>query len=225
MKPWLTWTCVFRVWGVSALPASEAPPEASAPRLAKPPEIDGELDDPAWLEVSNHPGAVLSGWKIPASGDQPERLAPQQRIVYIAYDDDALYIALQAFVADLEQLYADGGGNPFLGDCLEVHLNVPNGSYFQCGIDFKGNVALGTAQPGTDVQSLRGETALGDNFWTAELAIPWKLLGMKPEKGARLGLALSANRAAQDGPPDSLTRLHWGRSFHARKTTANLKLE
>jgi len=201
------------------------PPEAVAVAAEKAPEIDGELDDALWLAASSQPGAALTGWKHLASGKHPARLAPQQRITYLAWDDEALYIGMQAYVADLAHLRSDQGGNPFLGDCLEVHLNVPGREYFQFGVDFEGKTALGTAAPGTDGEAVRAATAMGDQFWTAELAIPWKILGVKPEKGMRLGLALSANHASQDGTPGVMTHLHWGRAFNARKTTSNLLLQ
>src|SRR5690606_5438990 len=128
---------------------------------------DGELDDALWLAASSQPGATLTGWKHLASGKHPARLAAQQRITYLAWDEGALYIGMQAYVADLAHLRSDQGGNPFLGDCLEVHLHVPGGEYFQFGVDFEGRAAPGTVPPGTDLEAVRAETAIGDNFWTA----------------------------------------------------------
>jgi len=201
-------------------------PDAIAHSIANAPQIDGALTDPVWLNVAEKPGSVLSGWRTLAIQGQTVKMAPQQRIVYLAWDKDALYIAMQAYVTDLGDLRVDGAGNIFLGDCLEVHLNVPDVGYFQLGLDFQGNFSPGEVPPGVDVQSIKAKTDVGDNFWTAEIAVPWSVLGITPKAGTRLGVAFSANHATQDDVnPNVLTRIHWGKSYGARKFESILELQ
>lgn len=199
--------------------------DAVAYRVDSPPVIDGKLDDEAWMQVAGLPGAVLGGWRTMASGQIPAKIAPQQRLVYLGWDSAALYIGLQAYVADPGDLRVDGNGNVFLGDCLEVHLKIPGGEYFQFGVDFEGNFAPGPIPQGVDATLVKTQTELEDNYWTAEMAIPWEVLGVTPEAGARFGVAFSANHATQgDEPPDSLTRIHWGRAFSAKQFENILEL-
>lgn len=73
----------------STTPAAAERPVIEAPRVARPPAIDGRLDDDAW----QRPPLALGDWLtyFPTHG---QRLA-QQSDVWVAYDLDHLYVAFR----------------------------------------------------------------------------------------------------------------------------------
>ena len=205
-------------------------PDAVAVRVDEAPVIDGELNDAAWFAAAEQPRAVLSGWKrwnpIPGADQQEWELATQQRVAYVAYDEESLYIALQAFVIDLNDLREGVMGNPFVADCLEVHLNVPEVGYYQIGVDWQANLGLGPAPAGAGLGVIEAEAGLGDNYWVVEVRIPWSMLRVEPAVGVRFGFNLAANHGSQGYLPVGVefTHLTWGPSFWVRQFESILEL-
>jgi hypothetical protein len=204
IKSFLTILILAGIIGCSLLSAENNLPDIVAIKIAEPPQIDGILNDTAWSQVARYHRGVLSGWhKL----NRKKELATQQRVGYVAYDDDALYIGMQAFTPDVFAL--DIGNNPFVGDCLEIHLKTPTDEYFQFGIDADGNFAM--PKDAADSSSIKRASDIGANYWSTELAIPWKFLKISPKDGVKFALNLAANKAYQ-GENESAT-ITWGESF------------
>ena len=127
---------------------------------------------------------------------------------------------MQAFTPDIFALIS--ADNPFSADNLEVHFKLPDGTYYQFAIDIDGNLGLGMAPVGTDVAALRGATEFGDDCWTAELAIPWKVMGVTPQAGMKFGFNLAANRAYQGN--QAWASITWGKPFFVKNYETVLEL-
>jgi hypothetical protein len=192
------------------------PPDACAPHIATPPKLDGTLKDPVWKTLATTHVGALGAWH-----DLGGNLISQQRLAFVCWDDQNFYIGMQAFTPDIYALAS--ADNPFLADCLEVHFKLPSGDYYQFAIDIDGNIGLGVAPPGTEISSLRGATEFGDDDWTAELAIPWKILGVTPHPGLRFGFNLAANRAYQGN--NAWAAITWGKSFFVKHYETVLELQ
>lgn len=170
MAAWL----VMALHAVGVLRADEdaaAAPRVKALRAAKAPVIDGKLDDAVWKQARKTDGAAAAGW---VHRGKPDRKVDHPRTVYLAWDDDNLYVAMVAEVKDTEMLDVRQD-RPELGDTIRVDSKGA-----ATGIDCEGN-NLGLLMP--YLLPIRGATHIGDDRWTAELAIPWAHFGGKPKPG------------------------------------------
>lgn len=174
-------------------------------KIDKAPEIDADLTDPTWAEVARSHAGVFSGWTFWRGTVQ--KVADQQRIVYAAYDDTNLYLAMQAYATDIYALRGGAGGNPFVGDCLEIFIKPEGEETFHIAIDVEGNINTGLNGKSVDLDTIEFENGFGENYWAMEVAIPWKTIGIEPEKEKVLGFNLGANHSKQYGGAATIS---WG---------------
>jgi hypothetical protein len=154
-----------------------------AVRVAAPPAIDGRLDDAAWQ------GAALLEPLVqvePVEGGEPS----ERTEVRVAFDDDALYLAVRCLDADPDAVVAKGmrrdgdlSGDDQVGVLLgpwHDHRNGylfatnPNGARFDALVE--NNRALRVEWDGI----WRARARRDAEGWSAELAIPWKTLSFEP---------------------------------------------
>lgn len=213
------------------------PADALAAYVTTPPVIDGVLDDPAWRQVARAHAGLVSGWTM-----LDGTLASVQRVGYVCYDRDNLYIAVQCYTPDLYALVAGTANDPWSGDNIEIHINAPSG-YFQWGIDIENHVALGrhpAIVPGfvaaaaaglenradtgsASSQQIHSATSYASGQWDVEVAIPWKVLGVVALPGTRIGFNLAASHAYQGhGSSPAIT---WGRSYWVTHNETELELQ
>lgn len=182
-----------------------SPLVVTLPRVDTPPEVDGILDDRSWLQASEA-GAVFAGWRA----DLTKRtLAPQQRIAYAVYDQNGIWLAMQAFTTNVLSLRSDPSGNVAASDALEIDFVRPSGEHVKLISDIEGRT--GTLAHSGEVEQVRFATQYGDNNWTLEAFIPWSVLGAKPEEGLFMPLGLANNSAHQGG--DLYSPIWWGKSY------------
>ena len=166
------------------LPAPRAPPAPVAPqqvravRLSQPVTIDGELREPFWHSAERVTGFVQ---RDPTEG----AVATESTVVYIAYDDAALYIGARLYDPHPDSIVArlarrDQGTN---SDRFQVFIDPyhdkRSGFYF-------GISAAGTLYDGTlfndewDDDSWdgvwEGKVTRDATGWTAEMRIPYSQL-------------------------------------------------
>ena len=192
--------------------------DLSAIAVKTAPKIDGLINDAAWDAVADSHQGVLAGWRTLEG-----KLVPQQRIGYVCYDTDYLYVGMQAFTPDIYKLKAGANGSPFTGDCLEIHLKVLDGAYYQWGIDIEGTLGNGVIPAGTDSSLIKRASEFGDNFWSTEVAIPWKLLGITVKPGFRIAFNLAANVSYQGN--EKTETISWGKSYMVRNAETVLELQ
>lgn len=152
-------------------------PQISIQKVQQAPVIDGEINDKAWVEVARLFTGVLSGWKN-LWGDG---LVSNPRISYLCYDDDNLYIASMAFVGDTSELMKQEWDS----DGLEVHLDTGE-NYFQIGAFFDGEKKTAKTSLVFDAA-----TYIDDYYWSVEIAVPWKELGIEPLQGTEIRFNLA----------------------------------
>lgn len=203
--------------------ASQSTPTVVAEKIAQAPIIDGALKEPLWAQIALGQRGVMAGWRLQRA-KQPT-LAPQNRIAFVCYDDQSLYIGMQAYVVDALDISADAGKSVFQNDCLEVHIKLPDGTYYQFGIDALGRIGAGQIDGFADINAIHGAALMQDNGWTAELAIPWNFLGLKPQKGMEFGFNLAANTSHQGTKATAHESITWAPSYWVRKYESKLRLE
>lgn len=174
--------------GATSLVTHAQTPDAwSLPRLAAPPRIDGDLDDPAWLGVP----ALTSFRQVePVPGGEPS----ERTEVYLAYDANRLYFAVVARDADPSSIVAtqrkrdaDLSGDDHLVLVLDPFLDQRNGYYFAFNslgarqdALIRGGLTLNTDWDGIwEVVARRTTTG-----WTAEGSIPLSTISFNPHAPA-----------------------------------------
>ncbi len=155
-----------------------APQQVRAVRLAQPLTIDGLLTDAIWRSADRVTGFLQ---RDPTEGAQ----ASESTVVYVAYDDAAVYVAARLYDAHADSIVArlarrDQGTN---SDRFTVYIDPyhdkRSGFYF-------GITAAGTLHDGTlfndewDDDSWdgvwEGKVSRDSAGWTAELRIPYSQL-------------------------------------------------
>ena len=153
-----------------------------ARRLARPPKLDGMLDE--WTDPPTVPEFTRFG------GEEP---LTQKTQVWVGYDQTSLYLAFHCAEDRMEALRAnvtDADGPVWEDDDLAIFIdpNASRGTYYQFELN-----ALGTVfdsfnddrswNSGAETRSRREKEA-----WVLEVAIPWMELGPVPHSGDRWGI-------------------------------------
>lgn len=195
--------CLF----LAAFAAAAAPAmrKAVAYKTVEKPEIDGLLTDSCWRNVFSLDESLIRRFVVPFGKEQTVRY---QRRGAAVYDDENLYIAMEAFCpssADLRK-----GADIGRGDAVEVFLHA-GGKKYQIAMDFEGGRY---SMPKIDFE---GKTEFKEQAWSAEFKIPWKSLGIKvPPLNAELGFNMAANRASQSR--DAGIPITWGSDYQGRNS-------
>jgi Domain of unknown function (DUF5916) len=164
-----------------AVPADSpatAPTQVRAVRLAHPITIDGLLTEPMWQSAERVTGFLQ---RDPTEGAQPS----ESTVVYIAYDDAALYVAARLYDSHPDSIVArlarrdQGTNSDRFTLYIDPYHDKRSGFYF-------GITAAGTLHDGTlfndewDDDSWdgvwEGKVSRDAQGWTAELRIPYSQL-------------------------------------------------
>jgi len=155
-----------------------APQQVRAIRLARPVVIDGTLNDPIWQAAERVTGFLQ---RDPNEGTQPT----ESTVVYVAYDDAALYIGARMYDSHPDSIVARLGRRDAQtnSDGLTVYIDPyhdrRSGYYF--GINAAGTLSDGTLYNDEwDDDSWdgvwEGKVTRDSLGWTAELRIPYSQL-------------------------------------------------
>lgn len=168
------------------------------PRLEGPVRLDGRSDDPAWQRVPALPMTVY----LPSYGSAPT----ERTVARIAYDDDALYVMIDAYEAHPGGVRAstmirdDDGPGDFVNVLLDTFGDRQNAVNFSTtpggnrndwtiANDAQSTANLSPAWNGPwDLATTRGPDG-----WHAEYRIPFSTLRFAPREG-RVEFGLSINR-------------------------------
>ena len=168
-----------------AAPAQAGPREIPVFRLAGPVTIDGRLDDDAWARLP----AVTGFYKHTTR----DFCRAKQTWVRVGWDSDACYLGVRCDEPDVAVINGSAEDNAQLWkeDCVEVFLLPPGApSFSQFMINVNGArwdlvKSLDDNSLGADrtLDRWQGAAVRGDDFWSAELRIPFALLGVRPTAG------------------------------------------
>jgi hypothetical protein len=162
----------------------EAPKELRVVRTSVPPTIDGKLDEAVWDSAAT----IEDLHQIrPGDGTPPS----ERTIVYVLYDKDALYVAARMWDSgapnEITRNVMKQGSGLAEDDRLAIILDPFNtrrqGYRFEVNANGVRNDMLyqnNQLQPEwTVIWEAAG--ALGEDGWTAEMAIPFKTLPFDPD--------------------------------------------
>jgi len=157
--------------------------------LARPPEIDGKLDDACW-QNSNWSGNFTQ-W-IPTEGAKPS----QPTSINILYDNDNIYVAIRAYDNEPEKISRKAGNrDEFTGDV--VGINIDSYHDHRTGFEFNVTAAgqkldLILTNPSNCDMSWdavwSAKTGTEDSAWVAEYKIPLSQLRYSNENEQTWGI-------------------------------------
>ena len=174
---------------------------AVAKKVARPPRVDGRLDDAAWKSAAAY-GQFMHNTGHYAAKDQTE--------FRVCYDDENLYLGVTAFDQNVKlirnQVPKEKRDGPvYYDDSVEFFLDT-NGdrkTYYHIVVNANGAVYDAWRKPKSDgswngVSQSAG--AVGDGQWSAELAIPFSALGVESVAQARsMGFNVGREQYSRDG--------------------------
>ena len=160
---------------------------ARLPQGTPAPRIDGALDDKAWGRTEALPPFV------PLPGSVKPVALTQARLTY---NEDALFVALRCEEPSPDEMTVVGearDSNVWAGDAVEIMISTPGKTapFYHFVLNPKG-AAYDSINPGeggkedlTYNPEWQHVTHIGPDFWTAEMAIPWRALQMDSPKDGR----------------------------------------
>lgn len=183
----------------------------AAVRVVRPPLVDAQLGE--WERLPYRAQRVVYGedrW------DGPEDVSAR---FAVAWDENALYLAVQVTDDVFAHPQAATGFNLFRGDALEVLLDRDLYGDFTSQVlnqdDYHLGISPGIGSPGVNAEAYRwfpqaqrgalpevvvSARATGQaGGYVMEIAIPWDVLGGPPEAGSYYGFAL---RVSDNDLPD-----------------------
>lgn len=180
-----------------SLAAAHAVPTATAAKLDAAPTLDGQLTEACWQ------GPALLRDFVLTSGGQPQAKTE----AWVAYDAEALYVAVKAYeprLAELKATVTDRNSTRLFGDdVIEVFVDPardkfhflqfavnPLGTRF----DLQGDAA-GSSPDWTGVWQAAGSR--GEGCWTVEMRLPFATLGVSRLTGQTWGFNLARERQPQ----------------------------
>ena len=167
-------------------------PWTQAVKLQQKPTIDGELNEPVWQDrVSFRNTVYLDSSKN-----------PQETEFAVAYDDEALYVAVRAIEPQPSRIVNRVDKNDravWSDDCVVIYLDAEL-DYFDyqqfifntSGVKWDGTGdRLGRANKGAVNADIERKTSIKDDAWQLEIRMPFKELGLEhPPAGMVWGLGV-----------------------------------
>ncbi len=170
-------------------------PARVSPDLA--PTIDGDLSDPIWAQATQ----ITDFYSVePIVGTPTE-----DTIVYMAYDENALYVAVHAFDSNPDEIITrimERDGEVWRDDMLRFYIDPFNTGLGGFGFDVNAAGArldriLQRGGPPIvawdTIWAADGQVT--DDGWTAEIEIPFRSISFDPESDEGWGLLITRELA------------------------------
>ena len=149
----------------------------------EPPSIDGRIDEEVWTRrqaLDFVPFLIAT-----------QKFSQAQTGAWLAYDENNLYVAVRCEEPNMSGLVPVGRDEENIsltGDRVDIVIApfLRREDYRRIAIDPQNGRWDGLAGQGDSSWSpdFRSAAHCGDDFWSVELAIPWKSLDMSPPKPA-----------------------------------------
>jgi alpha-L-fucosidase 2 len=173
-----------------------ANPDATPPRLAAPPKIDGDLSDEVWKSARRLGPFLRLGQASPAR---------EQTDVLVGCDERALYLGITCWESRMDGLLVEYAGPenhdaPVAeDDSVEIFLRPAKGPVWRLAVNALGAVfdSLGSSaetEDGTVSPAWTAAVSRRSNRWIVEAAIPFSsIVADPPQKGAIWGFNVGRN--------------------------------
>jgi hypothetical protein len=154
---------------------------------------DGMLDEGCW----NRRAVAMTGF---VDGKGSAAPAEADTTVLVTYDKANLLVAVICHEPRTDKIKAtvtERDGAIYGEDCVEVYVdptNARDGSYYGFFVAPNGTVYDRTQDGGWSGEWNSGAKVIDGKAWVAELAIPFKTLGIEPEAGDKIGVMVARNR-------------------------------
>ena len=163
-----------------------------------PPQLDGNFDEPAW---TNAPLASAF-----SEHGRPERLAGVQTRFRALHDGEALYLAITCDEPEAARLIKPtppprDSSDLFGSETIELFLDPAHDhyTYYQVAIGLSEGIFDGQRKDPTWDSTTRAATALDENGWRLEAAIPWTCLDVaSPKPGTVIGFNVCRDRLVEE---------------------------
>jgi len=191
------------------------------PRTEQAPVLDGKLDDAVWQRASLVSGFTLLG---------TDKLVSPQTSFRLLWDDKYLYLAVKCDEPQMDKTsrirYARDEAAVFGRASIEyfVDPNHTHDLYYQLAFNVAGSLYDGERFVASWNSDAEVKTHLGEEFWSAEVAVPWGPLKAEPKPGKVVGFNVSRNH---NGNKDQVTYATWAQlqgGFHDPERFAHLVL-
>lgn len=165
-------------------------PVATAVLTAKPPVLDGNIEDGFWNQ------AIKTGDF--RTKDDKDISAPTS--AFFTYDKDNLYICIKCEepnMAGMQTKVTDKDGPVWQDDSVEVFIDtdLDRKTYYQIIVNSSGIIYDAFGYDKSVNLNPTVATAKDKDSWTVEIAIPWEnLKTTKPELGHKMGIGLVRSR-------------------------------
>ena len=181
--------------GLSAIVDGETIPSINAGKMKTMPVIDGKIEQMEWRDA-----ARIDSFNLFASQRTEQNRPTSKTEAWTGYDNDNLYIAFKCFKNNIKNIKADEknrDGEICQDDSVEIFLNTnpDEKDYYQFTVNAIGTQGDAFVRGSSakiekwDNSDWQASSFIGDNFWSAELVIPFKILKMTNLKSWRLNLA------------------------------------
>ena len=183
-RDWLSLACLVALASppLSAQVEDRGKKSVRVVRIETPPVLDGRLDDPAWT----HAVAVDDLHEV-----YPDEYEPPSRetLVYVVYDDDALYVGARMFdePGEINALILRQGApvdDDRFGLMLDPFNNARSGYIFELNPLSVRDDALfqNTTEENWNWTGIwHGRSNMDEDGWTVEFRIPFKTVSFDPE--------------------------------------------
>jgi len=203
LNKFITYVFVLLVLSVVAF---AAPQEFAIPYIDKAPTIDGVINPGEWDGATSLTGLKVLGTK---------ELAKDPTVLWVAYDDENLYVAYKCFGPVTPVGHDRGrGGAYWEDDTMEVFFaaKADSGGYYQILANCAGGYS-DVANNGASIDPIKvsykanispAYNSIGakaeDLYWQGEMAVSWKSMDLKAPKDGQDGLFFFARDHAAGEP-------------------------
>jgi len=173
--------------GVPSTLAEPVRPVFEIRATAKPPVIDGKLDDSCWQDA---PALTNFTQVLPVEGAPPT----ERTEVRFLYDRDCLYIAVRCFDSEpakiiAKQMQHDSSfdSDDFVKIAFDTFFRQRDGYFFAvnpAGARTEGLIENFSEENGLWDTIWQARARIDEQGWTAEIAIPFKSLSFDPQRDA-----------------------------------------
>jgi len=189
------------------------------PRAEQAPVLDGKLDDAVWQRAW-----LVSGFTVLNT----DKLVSPQTSFRLMWDDKYLYLGVKCDEPQMDKIspvrYTHDQPAVFSGESIEffVDPNHTHDLYYQLAFNVGGSLYDGKRFVGSWNSGAEVKTHLAEEFWSAEVAVPWGPLNAEPKPGKVVGFNVSRNHNIEELTYATWARLEGG--FHDPERFAHLVL-